>query len=237
VVYKKLLGLKPTLDDFALVDPAMARGLRAMLTMNEDVKTSLDLTFTVEEDRFGETITIPLKPNGEDIAVTNANRSEYVDLFVQYALTKSIANKYDAFRAGFFNVCEMKKIRMFRPEELELLIRGSCDLDFKALEDGTQYEGFATNSPTIKFFWEIVHDMKEEDKKKFLEFCTGSDRVPIAGLSTIKFTISKNGSDQSKLPTSHTCFNHLLLPAYTTREQCQRMLMLAIQNSKGFGLR
>ena len=78
--------------------------------------------------------------------------------------------------------------------------------------------------------------MKLEDQKKLLEFATGSDRVPINGLGAMQFTISKNGTDVSKLPTSHTCFNHLLLPAYTSKAQLEKALMLAIQNSKGFGL-
>lgn len=42
------------------------------------------------------------------------------------------------------------------------------------------------------------------DKKKLLEFCTGSDRVPIRGLSSLQLTISRQGPDSEQLPTSHT---------------------------------
>jgi E3 ubiquitin-protein ligase NEDD4 len=35
-------------------------------------------TFSVEEDRFGEVVTSELKPGGSDIAVTEANKKEYV---------------------------------------------------------------------------------------------------------------------------------------------------------------
>lgn len=39
----------------------------------------LELTFSTEDDRFGETITIDLKPNGREVEVTNENKREYVE--------------------------------------------------------------------------------------------------------------------------------------------------------------
>ena len=49
-------------------------------------------------------------------------------------------------------------------------------------------------------------------------------------------TISKQGPDSPQLPTSHTCFNHLLLPEYESKDKLRTLLLLALQNSKGFGL-
>jgi ubiquitin-protein ligase E3 A len=46
--------------------------------------------------------------------------------------------------------------------------------------------------------------MTIEEKKKLLMFCTGSDRVPIRGLSNLVFVISRNGPDSDRLPTAHT---------------------------------
>lgn len=40
-----------------------------------------------------------------------------------------------------------------------------------------------------------------------------------------------------RLPTAHTCFNHLLLPEYSSREKLHKMMLLAIENAEGFGLR
>ena len=85
-------------------------------------------------------------------------------------------------------------------------------------------------------FWSVAHDLSESDKRKLLSFCTGSDRVPINGLGQLALTISKHGSDDHKLPTSHTCFNHLLLPEYSSRDILKNRLLTAIQNSEGFGL-
>ena len=38
----------------------------------------LEQTFSVEDERFGEIITVDLKPDGRDIAVTEENKTEYV---------------------------------------------------------------------------------------------------------------------------------------------------------------
>ena len=50
------------------------------------------------------------------------------------------------------------------------------------------------------------------------------------------FVIMKHGEDSDQLPSAHTCFNHLLLPNYSTREKLKEKLLIAIINSEGFGL-
>lgn len=64
----------------------------------------------------------------------------------------------------------------------------------------------------------------------------GSDRAPIGGLGNMKCIIQRDGPDSDKLPTSHTCFNTLLLPEYLSREKMLDRLKLAIMNAEGFGL-
>ena len=85
---------------------------------------------------------------------------------------------------------------------------------------------------------QVVHDLDEAQQKRLLFFMTGSDRVPIKGLGhlTPPFVISRNGSEDSRLPTAHTCFNHLLLPAYSNRDVLRQRLLLALENAEGFGL-
>lgn len=61
-------------------------------------------------------------------------------------------------------------------------------------------------------------------------------RAPIGGLGTLKCIIQRDGPDSNKLPTSHTCFNTLLLPEYSSKERMCHMLKLAVMNSEGFGL-
>eukprot|EP01126_Amoeba_proteus_P011279 TRINITY_DN1452_c0_g3_i1.p1 TRINITY_DN1452_c0_g3~~TRINITY_DN1452_c0_g3_i1.p1 ORF type:complete len:152 (-),score=29.49 TRINITY_DN1452_c0_g3_i1:96-551(-) len=141
-------------------------------------------------------------------------------------------------RGLFVKVETGPTIKLFEPEELQLLICGSPILDFYDLERGTNYDnGYDRNHETVINFWSVVHTYSEENKKKLLFFITGSDRTPIGGLSKLQLVISRQSGDSDRLPTSHTCFNHLILPEYPTQEKLSKFLGLAITNSTGFGMR
>lgn len=53
--------------------------------------------FTAGVPGIGETVTHELKEGGEDIMVTEENRREYVDLYIDYYLKTSIHNSFEAF--------------------------------------------------------------------------------------------------------------------------------------------
>lgn len=111
------------------------------------------------------------------------------------------------------------------------------NFDFDELEGATEYDGgYTYESTIIKYFWSVVHSLPLEDKRKLLQFATGSDRVPLGGLSKLKLVIARNGPDSDRLPTAHTCFNVLLLPEYSSKEKLKDRLVKAINYSKGFGM-
>ena len=215
---------------------SLGRGLQQLLDFEGDVENTYCRTFQVESEAFGQIVTTDLKPGGGEIPVTNANKREYVELYVKYHLGTSVEKQFNAFAEGFFQVCNAETFKLFRPEEVELLVCGSPELDFEALEKNTKYDGFTAESQIIRDFWEVVHAYSAEEKKKLLAFTTGSDRVPIKGLGNLEFTISRNGPDSDRLPSAHTCFNHLLLPEYASKEKLRERLITAIKNAEGFGL-
>jgi hypothetical protein len=46
---------------------------------DNDITDVIDETFTTVEDRFGELVTIELKPGGAEVPVTEENKKEYVE--------------------------------------------------------------------------------------------------------------------------------------------------------------
>lgn len=237
VIYKKLVDQPPTFADFKESFPTLARSFEKLLSFDGDVESTFCQTFSIEWEVFGETKVFELKEGGSKIPLSNENRTEYVDLYIDYVIDKSISKQFKSFYHGFHKVVGGDALRLFRPEEVELLVCGSSDLDFEALEASTEYDsGYNKNSAVIRNFWKVVHDLTLEEKKQLLCFCTGTDRVPIKGLASLGLTISRQGPDSDRLPTAHTCFNHLLLPDYSSLQKLERNLKLAIQNSKGFGL-
>ena len=241
VIYRMLLGgeaFRPRLRDLREVNPWAHDGLRALLRAEtaEEV-AAFGLSFRATTEVLGDAVETDLAPGGGDVAVTLENRREYVRAYLRWALVDSIAAQFGAFRSGFELMCAGPAMALFRPEELELLVCGSAELDFDALERGTVYQdGYVAESPTMRYFWKVVHGMTETQKKRLLFFTTGSDRVPIKGLGNLPFVVSKNGTEPRRLPTAHTCFNHLLLPQYEDEETLRERLTTAIENAEGFGL-
>ena len=61
----------------------------------------LDLTFSVDDEVFGQHIVTPLKPGGQGISVTNENKILYVHLMADYKLNRWVKRK-ELVRVFFF---------------------------------------------------------------------------------------------------------------------------------------
>jgi ubiquitin-protein ligase E3 A len=237
-IYKKLLNQPTSFSDLVVAHPALAKGLKSLLDdQTEQVEEVYARQFTVDIERYGESEVVELKPGGADIPLTSINRHEYVQLYTDYVLNRAINKQFTAFKKGFDLCVPASLLVLFQPEELELLICGSDVFDWQQLRESARYDdGYTEQSNMIGWFWECVQEWDEGRKRKLLMFCTGSDRAPIRGLGSLRLTISKNGGDSELLPTSHTCFNHLLLPEYGSKDKLKRLLELALDNAHGFGL-
>ena len=235
-VYKKLLGIKPSLEDLKECDQELYNNLNSILKENNPkLEEELDMNFTVIDDKFGEKIIIPLKQDGDKIMVNNENKEEYVKLYLNWYFNISIEEYFKSFEKGFYKIFHKSLINILTPEELELIICGTQYLDFYELKRVCAYENFDKNSESIKFFWEILLDFNQEEKKKFLSFVTGCDRAPIDGLGSLVITVTNGGKNVDKLPTAHTCFNNLVLPDYKDKEKMKKAILTAINFSEGFG--
>lgn len=243
VVYRKLLGFVPTFDDIRQVDPGLANGLKQLLELPEgtDIQELYDARFEAPRNEFGTIVHHDLKPGGKDIPLTFQNRQEYVDLYVDWLLTRSIDTEFSAFRAGFHSVVGGNALSLLKPDELELLICGNPSLDTHKLQKAAKYRaGYSEDSPTIVSFWTLFHAWPLDKQKKLLAFITGSDRIPFEGVGELVLVIDRPlGFDGGvhQLPVAHACFNQLVLPDYPTPQVLEDKLSIAIENSEGFGLR
>ncbi|RZC35721.1 E3 ubiquitin-protein ligase HERC4, partial [Asbolus verrucosus] len=236
-LYKKLLNEPVGLADLKALSPTLANSLQSLLDYKEaDLQDVFSLCFEITRDDFGESRVVELKPNGSNIPITQDNKEEYVALYVDYIFNTSIKKQYMAFHDGFMKVCGGRVLQLFHSHELMAVVVGNENYDWHALEEVATYKnGYTSSDQTIRWFWEVIHAMPLEDKKKFLLFLTGSDRIPIQGMKAIKITIQPT-TDDKYLPVAHTCFNLLDLPRYQTKEKLRYKLMQAIQQTQGFSL-
>lgn len=134
-------------------------------------------------------------------------------------------------------------ISIFTAKELELLISGMPDIDIHDLKKNTDYNGYRPADKEIGWFWNIMFSLSRSEKAAFLQFVTGSSKVPLAGFGELqgmrgvqKFSITKASGPPGALMSAHTCFNALDLPVYSSEEEMKEKLMYAIsEGSGGFG--
>ncbi|KAL3906342.1 MAG: hypothetical protein SGILL_009307, partial [Bacillariaceae sp.] len=237
VVYRKLLGLPLGLED--MVDAVVRTGLKSLLEYEgDDVEDIFCLDFEVAWTVLGQERKKELKPGGASIPVTSSNKEEYVMLYVKWLLVDSVESQYAEFERGFMRVMEGSSLDLLHPDELELLVVGTPELDFMALEKSANYEGgFSAEDVVVKNLWKWVQSSTLETQLKFLKFCTGSGKAPIGGLGKLPFLVQRAGPDSEQLPTSHTCFNTLILPDYgEDHDKLDRLMSRAVLECEGFGL-
>ncbi|XP_065409538.1 probable E3 ubiquitin-protein ligase HERC4 isoform X4 [Chrysemys picta bellii] len=169
-LYKKLLNKKPSLDDLKELMPDVGRSMQQLLDYPEDdIEETFCLNFTITVENFGTTEVKELVPKGADIPVVKQNRQEFVDAYVDYIFSKSVASLFNAFHTGFHKVCGGKVLQLFQPSELQAMVIGNTNYDWKELEKNTEYKGeYWADHPTIKIFWDVFHELPLEKKKQFL---------------------------------------------------------------------
>uniref|UniRef100_A0A8C0IPH8 HECT-type E3 ubiquitin transferase n=1 Tax=Chelonoidis abingdonii TaxID=106734 RepID=A0A8C0IPH8_CHEAB len=237
-LYKKLLNVKPCLEDLKELSPTEGRSLQQLLDYpGNDVEETFCLNFTICRESYGVTEQKKLIPEGDKITVQKDNRQEFVEAYLNYIFNLSVHEWYVSFSTGFLKVCGGKVLELFQPSELRAMIVGNSNYNWEELEECAIYKGdYSTTHPTVRMFWETFHEFPIEKKKKFLLFLTGSDRIPIYGMSSLRIIIQSTSSGEQYLPVAHTCYNLLDLPKYSSKETLSVRLTQAIDHYEGFSL-
>uniref|UniRef100_A0A8C6KSS6 HECT and RLD domain containing E3 ubiquitin protein ligase 3 n=1 Tax=Nothobranchius furzeri TaxID=105023 RepID=A0A8C6KSS6_NOTFU len=238
-LYKKLLDVLPKLEDFKELSPTEARwSLQELLDYEgEDVEEIFLLNFSITRENYGMVEVKELVPGGESIAVDKNNRKEFVEAYLRYVFTDSVSEQYSAFSSGFLKVCGGEILALFQPSELMAMVVGNNNYNWEEMEKNAVYKGeFSATHPTVRLFWEVFHEFSLEKKKQFLLFLTGSDRIPIHGMESLRIVIQSTTAEEHYLPVAHTCYNLLDMPRYQTKEILRRRLTQAVEQYEGFSL-
>ncbi|XP_004390203.2 probable E3 ubiquitin-protein ligase HERC6 isoform X1 [Trichechus manatus latirostris] len=232
-LFKKLLGQKPSLEDLKELSPLLGKSLQEVLNDEADDLGELYIFFSIYWDKNH----VDLVPNGVSIPVDQTNKNDYASKCVDYIFNTSIKEVYEEFQRGFYRVCDEEIIQYFQPEELMSAIVGNTDYDWENFEKNAMYDqGYHKSHPTILMFWKAFHKLTLDEKRKFLFFLTGSDRLNVEGIrkSGIVFRCPETFSENDG-PRSVTCYNILDLPKYSTMERVEEALQIVINNCRGFG--
>lgn len=240
--YKHMLGIPVNFTDLEAIDPEYYKNLRMTMETPLDM-LGLELDFSAQRDEFGKMSIVDLVPDGRNVPVTDENKSTYCQLMAKFRMTDSIKEQIGAFLAGFHELVPPDLVALFSEKELELLISGTPEIDLDDLYRNTDYHHYRAGDQMIRWFWAALRSFSKEEKALFLQFVTGTTKVPLEGFQALQgmrgethFQIHKAYGGPVALPTSHTCFNQLDLPEYGSQEETRQKLLLACkEGSEGFG--
>jgi len=245
IFLNRILKIPNTINELKFADPTLYKNLM-LLKHKNDVADKLHLTFSVDEIRFGESVTIPLKPGGEKIEVNESNKLEYISLFCNYKLNLQIDAQSKAFLQGLKSCIDLSWIKLFDQRELQFLISGERRKGFDVfdLQSHVEVRGFTRDDITLKCLWEVLNEMNDDERSLFLHFITGCSRPPTLGFKSINPKIAIHNASQGKtgtahledLPTSSTCANLFKLPDYRNKELLRTKILYAINSNAGFDL-
>jgi len=139
----------------------------------------------------------------------------------------------NSFIDGISSVLPVEIFSILTGEELRDFFCGNPDIDVDMLRRVVEYEGYDESDEVIGYFWEILREFTNEDKKRFLQFVWARNRLPLKESDfDAPFKIQKdNGNDGDQaLPSASTCFFSLSLPEYKCKEHLKEKLLFAINN-------
>ncbi|CAG9853614.1 unnamed protein product [Phyllotreta striolata] len=261
--YRWLLGqeLCFTLSDLKQVNPDLHKTLRRMyfivkerddILMNEDLSQEQQI-IEVEKIEFdgcsiedlGLDFVVPgynveLMKNGKSIHVTIHNLHLYIKLLTHWILYEGVVRQMESLKEGFESVFPLHNLKVFQPEELEAVFCGSpkdfiSGWDVKTLMECCRPDhGYTADSRAIKFLFEVLSSYDREEQRMFVQFLTGSPRLPVGGfkalsppLTVVRKTLETNMNPDDFLPSVMTCVNYLKLPDYSSIEVMREKLRLA----------
>ncbi|CAL8311026.1 unnamed protein product [Merluccius merluccius] len=239
--YKALLRLATDLSDLEYLDEEFHQSLQWMKDNN--ITDILDLTFTVNEEVFGQVTERELKSGGSHLQVTEKNKKDYIERMVKWRVERGVVQQTDALVRGFYEVVDSRLVSVFDARELELVIAGTAEIDLHDWRSNTEYRGGYHDSHIVmRWFWGAVEHFNNEQQLRLLQFVTGTSSVPYEGFASLRgsnglrrFCIEKWGKVTS-LPRAHTCFNRLDLPPYPSYTMLYEKLLIAVEETSTFGL-
>ena len=232
VLVKLLLGREPSLEDLRDTEPEFFKGLNWVL---DNSVTGSDLTFTCSYELFGESKVVELVPFGGAKLVDDDNKGTYVELMQNWLFKGRYQPAIGHLLAGFHEHVATAMLQHFRPEETQLLLSGRPNIDVSDVTKDFQLGGFRDDSPQPGWLCEVLEELDQEMLCRFVSFFSGCPCMPYDGLDPpLLLTLSQDGTDAT-LPRAHTCFNQVVLPAFSSKDVLRERLLFALENvGEGF---
>lgn len=195
---------------------------------DEDAIAAMGALQFVYPDVTGEEV--ELIEGGVDVSVTADNASEFARLLLHNRLNFDQL-QLQALRRGLATVVPIRFIRLWAWRDLQERVCGVAEVDLELLQRHTAYKNCTNASRHVGYMWEALANFTQKQRRSFLRFVWGRSSLPTVEKWERSFTVQLlNGTDDTRLPCSHTCFFTLDLPTYSSAEVCRAKLAYCIEN-------
>ena len=175
---KKYLKAKQRIDDDRRLSPEKKTAKIEEIRINDARIDDLGLDFTLPGYP-----NIELIPHGSKTSVTIENIGDYIQNVIDFTLCSGVQRQADALRAGFSQVFPYSALRAFTPDELVMLFgRVEEDWTLETLMDSIKADhGYNLDSKSVQNLLQVMSTLPPQAKRDFLQFVTGSPKLPIGG--------------------------------------------------------
>lgn len=182
---KQIINVPITFSDLEFIDDELYNNLLYLQKNANIVNLCLDFSLTVAF--AGKMFTHDLVPGGRDVMVTDANKTEYLQLRLRHRMLDSIKEPLKRLLQGFYEVVPLQIISVFDYMELDLLLCGIQDISMDDWVRHTEYLGeYHARHQVVKWFWRAVEGMTHEERVRLLQFTTGCARLPVQGFKALQ---------------------------------------------------
>ena len=240
---KWLTGKEETLglNDFEIIEPQMYHHMQSLSTLSPEEISELDTYFMFPGENSFELI-----KGGKNMELKKDNLKKYVELVFFWRVVEGVRAEMEAIRRGFRLVINTDSLKIFFPDEIEQLFCGSTEKnDEKVWAKATMQQalrpdhGFTHDSIQITYLVDMLHSFSNEKRRKFLQFVTGSPRLPFGGFLALNpplTVVRKTANSEFELPSAMTCYNYLKIPPYHNYETFVERFEVALHFTYSFHL-
>ena len=147
-------------------------GLMCIRSMDDETLLGSDLPFSTPSSAGND-----IQLSSKRTKITPDNRLEYVRLALNFRL-REFDEQVRWVREGMARVIPVPLLSLFNGYELETMACGSPDIPLDLLKSVSSYKNIEPSSHLIKWFWEVMEELSNEERSLFLRFVWGRTRLP-----------------------------------------------------------
>ena len=170
-LWKHLVGMSLSLKDISEVDSDYVQGL-TYLQDHPDEMVALNMEFSAPSASGQE---VKLHPSWTHVTADNCQ--EYIKL-ATYMRLHEFDEQVAAIREGMSKVVPVPLLSLFTGAELETMVCGSPEISIQLLKSVCTYKNISPSSRVVKWFWEVMESLNQNERSLFLRFVWGRTRLP-----------------------------------------------------------